>query len=132
AGQARSEAGTGPPARAANILRKSPAERGVRPWPSPSFLSVAERLDFLRQAVFLVDGDPLEHLDALLELGYLVAKAQVLGMDAGVELRIAAIAAETAEAAVAVFRPGDSSDHDDHDDQDGCQLPAIHSIHPLK
>ena len=32
-------------------------------------LAVAERLDFLRQAVLFLDGDPLEHLDPLLELG---------------------------------------------------------------
>ena len=31
-------------------------------------LAVAERLDFLGQAVLFVDGNPLEHLDPLLEL----------------------------------------------------------------
>src|SRR5215208_662443 len=37
---------------------------------------VAQRLDFARQAVFLLDRDPLEHLDPLLQGLHLVAKPQ--------------------------------------------------------
>ena len=41
-----------------------------------TLLAVAERLDFLGQAVLLLDGYPLEHLEPLLQLPHLIAQAQ--------------------------------------------------------
>ena len=43
-----------------------------------ALLAVAERLDFLGQAVLFLDRDSLEHLDPLLELADLVAQPLVL------------------------------------------------------
>src|SRR5206468_2913928 len=44
--------------------------------PRTPISSVAERLDFLGQAVFLLDGDPFEHLEPLFQLLHFVAQAQ--------------------------------------------------------
>ena len=52
---------------------------------------VAQRLDLARQAVLFLDGDPLEHLEALPQLADFVAQALVLGLGLGFEPLVAAV-----------------------------------------
>ena len=77
-------------------------------------LAVAELVDLAREAIFLVDRDPLEDLDSLLQLGDLVAKAVILNPG----VAIIAAAAAAAAPPIGTSDPGfeNRGDHHDRDD----------------
>src|SRR4051794_5823173 len=86
-----------------------------------AFLAVAERLDFLGQAVLFLDGDPFEHLDALLERLDLLAQA------AGFLRVLGAAAAHLAH------RPDrnahlvpDDGEHEHHQQDGEYELEGVH------
>src|SRR3954468_16237184 len=86
-------------------------------------LAVAKRLDLARQAVFLVDRDPLEHFEAFLKLGHLVTQTLVL------KLRLPVIAAGHASAVgPANPAPEDRRDHDDCHYDDCGDLSPVHQV----
>src|SRR5689334_3850271 len=82
-------------------------------------LSVAERLDFLGEAVLFLDRDPLENLDPFLELAHFVAQALVL------DLRLAVVEHDRMTWAPE-DRLYDRAEHDDRDDRDCGDLPPVH------
>src|SRR3954465_12959356 len=80
-------------------------------------LTVAERLDFLGQAILFLDRDPLKDLQPLLQFLDLLTKALIFRV--GLPLVISPIVESRA-----AFK--DRGDHYDRDDQDNHQLAAVH------
>src|SRR6185369_2741796 len=88
-----------------------------------AFLPVAQGVDLSRQAVFFLDRDPLEDLQALPELADLVAQALVLDLHLPLRLVVEGVSAAIG---ASHLRPHDRGDHDHCDDQNRRQLSPVH------
>src|SRR5687768_55555 len=77
--------------------------------------AVAQLLDLARQRVFLLDGDPLQDMQPVLQRLHLLAQTKGLGMLLG---RDATALAATPAALIAVAGAKDARRHDDEDDED--------------